>query len=340
MGSTNDVALSLAEQGGAEGLLVGAEMQTSGRGRQGRAWASPPGAGLYVSIILRPAAHVAPLLTLAAGVAAADGIREATGLTVSLKWPNDVFVGTRKLAGILAEAGTSAAAVNFVVLGIGINLMPAAYPPEIASRATSLERELARPVDRGLVLAAWLAALSERYGQLAGGAADRVISQWRAYGADMLGRVVECAVGSRTVIGVAEDIDEDGALLGPWGRSVVPGDIRSGSVAMNVAATPPQCDRPDPCADCCRQRCRGTDVDLPAEYCRQVEAYLCRKNEGHLVRIVGPAFEQVCGWAVRGIPIKVAYRGIDRCVERYHAKGPRRRPVRVEFCGSRRTRRV
>jgi len=76
----------------------------------------------------------------------------------------------------------------------------------------------------------------------------------------------------------------------------------------------------------------STDVDLPAEYCRQVEAYLCRKNEGHLVRIVGPAFEQVCGWAVRGIPIKVAYRGIDRCVERYHAKGPRRRPVRVEFC--------
>jgi hypothetical protein len=74
-------------------------------------------------------------------------------------------------------------------------------------------------------------------------------------------------------------------------------------------------------------------MDLTAEeYCRQVEAYLCRKNDGHLVRIVGPAFEQVCGWSSRGVPIKVAYRGIDRYFERYYAKGPRRRPVRIEFC--------
>jgi hypothetical protein len=73
-------------------------------------------------------------------------------------------------------------------------------------------------------------------------------------------------------------------------------------------------------------------VDSPEDYCRQVEAYLCRRNEGHLIRIVGPAFEQVCSWATRGIPIKVAYRGIDRCVERYYAKGPRRRAIRVDFC--------
>jgi hypothetical protein len=69
-----------------------------------------------------------------------------------------------------------------------------------------------------------------------------------------------------------------------------------------------------------------------AEYCRQIEAYLCRKNDGHLIRIVGPAFEQVCGWAGRGVPLKIAYRGIDRYFERYYAKGARRRPVRVEFC--------
>ena len=68
------------------------------------------------------------------------------------------------------------------------------------------------------------------------------------------------------------------------------------------------------------------------EYCRAIEAYLCRKNEGHLIRIVGPAFEQVFGWSERGVPLKVAYRGIDRYFERYYAKGPRRRPVRVEFC--------
>ncbi len=70
----------------------------------------------------------------------------------------------------------------------------------------------------------------------------------------------------------------------------------------------------------------------PSEYCREVEAYLCRRNEGHLIRIVGPAFEQVCGWAMRGVPLKIALRGIDQYCERYYAKGPRRRPVRIEFC--------
>jgi hypothetical protein len=70
----------------------------------------------------------------------------------------------------------------------------------------------------------------------------------------------------------------------------------------------------------------------PEEYCREVEAYLCRKNDGHLIRIVGPAFEQVCGWATQGVPLKIAFRGIDRYCERYYAKGPRRRPVRIEFC--------
>ena len=72
--------------------------------------------------------------------------------------------------------------------------------------------------------------------------------------------------------------------------------------------------------------------DAPDQYCRQVEAYLCRKNDGHLIRIVGPAFEQVCAWASKGIPLKAVFRGIDRYVERYYAKGPRRRPVRIEFC--------
>jgi len=76
----------------------------------------------------------------------------------------------------------------------------------------------------------------------------------------------------------------------------------------------------------------GTE-DL-SRYCREIETYLCQKNEGHLIRIVGPAFEQVCGWAARGVPLKVAFRGIDRCCERYYAKGPRRRPVRIEFCES------
>lgn len=72
--------------------------------------------------------------------------------------------------------------------------------------------------------------------------------------------------------------------------------------------------------------------EAPEQYCQELEKYLCRKNEGHLIRIVGPAFEQVCGWATRGVPLKVAQRGIDRYFERYYAKGPRRRPIRIEFC--------
>ena len=70
----------------------------------------------------------------------------------------------------------------------------------------------------------------------------------------------------------------------------------------------------------------------PHDYCREIEDYLCRKNDGHLIRIVGPSFEKVCGWAEQGVPISVAFRGIDRCFERYYAKGPRRRPVRIDFC--------
>src|SRR5262245_11647978 len=85
---------------------------------------------------------------------------------------------------------------------------------------------------------------------------------------------------------------------------------------MAMKEDPPEACRPEPVA----------------EYCRSIEAHLCRMNEGHLIRIVGPSFELVCGWAAKAIPLKVAYEGIDRCVERYHAKGNRRRPVQIEFC--------
>jgi BirA family transcriptional regulator, biotin operon repressor / biotin---[acetyl-CoA-carboxylase] ligase len=210
--STNDAALALADHGAAEGTVIAADMQTAGRGRHGRAWSSPAGAGLYVSVILRPVEGTAPLLTIAAGVAIADGIAEATGLQVALKWPNDVYVSGRKLAGILAEAGTASTGIGHVVLGFGINLMPAAYPPDVAARATSLEVELGRPVDRGLLLAACLAALALRYRQLSTDAPG-VANAWRRYAAAMLGRPVECIVGLQALQGIAEDIDQDGALV-------------------------------------------------------------------------------------------------------------------------------
>jgi BirA family transcriptional regulator, biotin operon repressor / biotin---[acetyl-CoA-carboxylase] ligase len=214
--STSDVAGSLAERGAAEGLVVAANMQSAGRGRLGRTWASPPGAGLYVSVVLRPPRFVLPLVTIAAGVAVAQGIEAATGLRAQLKWPNDVCVGPRKLAGVLAEANTPApdsASVPYVVLGFGINVMPAAYPPDVALRATSLEGELGRQVDRGLVFVESLSALARYYADLMHGRTADVITAWRERAAATLRRRVRFETAGAQLEGVAEDVDETGALL-------------------------------------------------------------------------------------------------------------------------------
>jgi BirA family biotin operon repressor/biotin-[acetyl-CoA-carboxylase] ligase len=209
--STNDVAGVLADSGAPEGCVVVANAQSAGRGRQGRTWVSPPGAGLYVSALLRPKED-ASLLTIAAGVAVAEGIQRATGLAVALKWPNDAFVGQRKVAGILAEANSSEAG-PYVIVGFGINVMPAAYPPDVAVRATSLEGELGRGVDRGLLLAECLGRLATRYADLQCGHAGDVTGAWRRRAAATFGRRVRGEVNGVVVEGVAENIDETGALV-------------------------------------------------------------------------------------------------------------------------------
>jgi BirA family biotin operon repressor/biotin-[acetyl-CoA-carboxylase] ligase len=227
--STNDLAASLAEHGVREGCVVIADTQTAGRGRHGRSWCSPAGAGLYVSVVMRPLPRAVPLITVAAGVAVAEGIRAATGLAPALKWPNDVYVGSRKLAGILAEAGSTSSGVQHVVLGFGINLLPAAYPSDIAGRATSLEGELGRDVDRGAVLAECLAALAARYDDLQRGRPAAVLDAWRACARPMFGRAVEWDSRHGVQRGVAQDVDETGALVvrtatGP--ERVISGEVR------------------------------------------------------------------------------------------------------------------
>lgn len=223
VGSTNDIAGTFAEQGADEGLVVLADRQTAGRGRLGRSWASPSGAGIYVSVVLRPTPVVARLVTIAAGVAVTDGIASATGLSTHVKWPNDVHVSGRKLAGILAEG-----AVNHVVLGIGINVQPAAYSPDVASRATSIEAELSRPVDRALVLAECLAALASRYRELHENRPAGIVEAWRMRAAPMLGRRVEWESAGERHTGFAENIDDDGALIVKVGDGTL--RIRSGEV--------------------------------------------------------------------------------------------------------------
>lgn len=228
VGSTSDIAVGLAERGAAEGTLVAANAQTAGRGRLGRTWASPPGAGLYVSVILHPP-RPSSLLTLATGVAVSRALLASTGLATALKWPNDVFVGRRKLAGILAEGGTGADGRPFVVLGIGINVLAAAYPPDVAARATSLEAELGRASDRGLVLAELIAAVDAAIVRLRAGDEARLLAEWRQLAAPLLGRPVEWDEGESSLTGVARDVDEQGALLVESGgqlRRVVGGEVR------------------------------------------------------------------------------------------------------------------
>jgi BirA family biotin operon repressor/biotin-[acetyl-CoA-carboxylase] ligase len=217
--STNDVAAGLAEQGATEGTTVIALAQTGGRGRLGRQWFSPPGAGLYVSVVCR-SRRAAPYLTLAGGVAVADGIRNATGLPVAIKWPNDIVLADgppadlrRKLAGILAEASSNREGVQHVVLGFGINVQPAAYPQEIASRATSLEAELGRPVEAGEVLTAVLAALNDAIIALAEGRHAPVLQRWRELSPSSAGAQVEWSANGRHHCGTTAGIDDTGALL-------------------------------------------------------------------------------------------------------------------------------
>ena len=233
--STNDVAAHLGESGAEEGTTVVAEQQTAGRGRHGRVWFSPPGAGLYVSVIVRPGMELAndenpaALLTIASGVAIAEAVRAVTGLPAEIKWPNDVLVGGRKLAGILAEAAVQAGALQFIVVGFGVNLRPAAYPAGLASRATSIEAESTRPADRALVLAEILAALGERYADLRAGRFDAILSAWRQLASSLPGARVEWDSPAGVVRGRAQDIDRHGALLVRVGERIerlIAGDVR------------------------------------------------------------------------------------------------------------------
>jgi BirA family biotin operon repressor/biotin-[acetyl-CoA-carboxylase] ligase len=229
VGSTNDLAARLGDEGADEGAIVVADEQTSGRGRLGRTWASPPGAGLYVSAVLRPGAHAMPLVTIAAGVALSEGVEAATGLSTQVKWPNDLLVSGRKLAGILAERRTPDRGSPYVVLGFGINVLPAAYPPDVAARATSLESELGRAVDRGLVLAECLSSLAARYRELDAGLGAQVLDAWRTRAAGTLGREVEWDRDGHVRRGVAEDIDGAGALLVRTGAGlerIIAGEVR------------------------------------------------------------------------------------------------------------------
>ena len=208
-GSTNDDASTLGE-----GAVVIADEQTSGRGRRGHTWFSPPGSGVYVSVVMTPGQSTDParattLLTLAAGVALAEAIQSSTGLRVDLKWPNDLHLSGRKLAGILAEASRP----ESVVLGYGINIASTSYPPELRDRATSLESDLGRSVDRFPLLVETLVALARRYDDLLTGRFDAILDAWRVLAPAASGARVSWTTPDGSRSGVTAGIDEQGALL-------------------------------------------------------------------------------------------------------------------------------
>ena len=221
--STQAVAFALAADGAADRTVVVAQAQTAGRGRRGRLWIDEPGASLLTSIILRPRLEPArlPTLSLAAGVAVVEALERVTGLKPRLKWPNDVLVDGRKLAGILLESRIGPSPL--VVLGIGVNLAQRVFPADLAERATSVRLATGRRVDADALLTALLESLDAWRTRLETEGWAPIRERWRAL-TETLGR----RVSIDGVEGVAVDVDEDGALI------VAEGDVRRRVVAGEV----------------------------------------------------------------------------------------------------------
>jgi BirA family biotin operon repressor/biotin-[acetyl-CoA-carboxylase] ligase len=215
IGSTSDRAKELAEEGAEHGEVVIADAQTAGRGRRGREWISPARTNLYFSVVLRPELPPARAaeLTLVASIAVCDALRQA-GVDAGIKWPNDLLVGGKKIAGILTELAAEPERVQWVVIGVGINVNARAehFPPELRGEATSLLLERGTPAPRALLAAACLTELEVWIDRHAEEGFAPIRAAWRER-AVTLGREVVVKEAGRELMGVAEDIDDQGALL-------------------------------------------------------------------------------------------------------------------------------
>jgi BirA family biotin operon repressor/biotin-[acetyl-CoA-carboxylase] ligase len=211
--STQEVAFALAERGAAEGTVVVADSQRAGRGRRGRIWRDEPGASLLCSILLRPRIPPAmwPLLSLAAGVAVARALGRVARVAVRLKWPNDVVIDGRKVAGILLESRASGSSV--VVIGIGINVGQRSFPADLGPAATSLRLATGAPVDRETLLPTVLEEVATWCGRLEREGFAPVRDAWKAMSA-----MVGTTVRTDALTGRAVDLDDDGALVIDDGR--------------------------------------------------------------------------------------------------------------------------
>jgi BirA family biotin operon repressor/biotin-[acetyl-CoA-carboxylase] ligase len=230
--STNTRARELAESGAAEGEIVIAESQTQGRGRLGRRWESPPLSNLYLSIVLRPGLPPkhAPQITLAAAVALVETVGSFLPRPPVIKWPNDILIDGKKLAGILTEAACDTECVQYVILGIGLNLNYRAetMPETLRQRATSMADMAGENLSRETVLVRLIHDLDRCYGELEESGFAALRPRWEAH-FGLRGRRVRVELGDQTIIGRAQGIDHEGALIvetdDEQRRSIIAGDV-------------------------------------------------------------------------------------------------------------------
>ncbi len=209
-GSTMDDANQWAGDGAEEGAVVVAENQTSSRGRLGRRWVSDTG-NLYCSVLFRPDAATLPLLSPLAGVAVARAIRQAAGLYPAIKWPNDITIEGRKVAGILAESVMSGPPIEHAIVGVGVNVaLDVSGEPEIADTAACLNAFTGTEIDRSELLRRILQSMDALYLDAKRGRSP--VPEWRRW-LDTLGQRVVVTHHGATNIGFAEDVDEHGNLL-------------------------------------------------------------------------------------------------------------------------------
>ena len=213
--STNDYAKKIAARDGPEGTLVISEEQTAGRGRMGRSWISPPGTGLWLSLVLRPPflPSQASLITSLAAVAVAGAIRRVTGLPAGIKWPNDIIINDKKAAGILIELSAGERFVKYLIVGIGINVNTDDFPEEIRERATSLRVCSGRKISRLEILISVLRELERLYSAtLHSGDFNPILETYRSWSVT-IGRRITATRSGREFSALALDITPNGGLL-------------------------------------------------------------------------------------------------------------------------------
>lgn len=214
--STNDVVEKLARDGVREGAVVFAESQTKGRGRLGRKWSSPTHKGLWFSVLLRPNLHPqeATQLTVISATALRRAIKTVTGLSAEIKWPNDLLLGGKKVAGILTEMSAEVDRVRHIIIGIGVDVNQDAgdFPGELRPIATSLKIESGNEISRAELATEVLQELDTDYAWIGAGKFPEVADEWEA-ACVTIGRNVTVHIGDRKLRGRAESLDDDGALL-------------------------------------------------------------------------------------------------------------------------------